>query len=67
MAKPIGGGSYAVLNTEPGWHASDTVDTALPQTVGSLVLARAGDRTFGELPPVTFSELIHDLRSLEDR
>ncbi|MFF5226377.1 DUF4132 domain-containing protein [Dactylosporangium sp. NPDC000521] len=63
MAKPIGGGVYVVLNTEPGWHASDTVDSAPPQTVADLVLARAGGRTFGDLPPVVFfSELIHDLR-----
>ncbi|MET7423931.1 DUF4132 domain-containing protein [Dactylosporangium sp. NPDC005555] len=62
MAKPIGGGVHAVLNTDPGWHASDTVDSAPPQTVADLVLGRAGDRTFGTLPPVVFSELIHDLR-----
>ncbi|MEU0559664.1 DUF4132 domain-containing protein [Dactylosporangium sp. NPDC006015] len=62
MAKPIGGGVYAVLDTEPGWHASDTVDSAPPQTVADLVLVRADGRTFGDLPPVVFSELIHDLR-----
>lgn len=64
MAKPIGDGAYAILTTDPGWHASDTVDTAPPQTVGPVVLARAGTHTFGTLPPVVFSELIHDLRLL---
>ncbi|GAA3254230.1 hypothetical protein GCM10010532_103050 [Dactylosporangium siamense] len=62
MAKPLGGGVHAVLETDPGWHASDTVDSALPQTVGSVVLAGAGNRTFADLPRVAFSELIHDLR-----
>ncbi|SDT66292.1 DUF4132 domain-containing protein [Actinoplanes derwentensis] len=64
MAKPLGGGAWAVLQTDPGWHASDTVDSAPPQTVRELTMVRGGGVTFGDLPPVTFSELIHDLRIL---
>jgi len=65
MAKPLGGGVWAVLETDPGWHASDTVDSAPPQTVGAVTLARGGDRTFGDLPAVACSELVHDLRVLD--
>ncbi|MFC4072292.1 DUF4132 domain-containing protein [Actinoplanes subglobosus] len=65
MAKPLGGGAWAVLGTDPGWHASDTVDSALPQTVDGVTLFRAGDLTLGDLPPVVFSELVHDLRVLD--
>lgn len=61
MAKPLGGRTSAILRTEPGWHASDTVDSAPPQTVEDIALFGA---TGDELPPVTFSELIHDLRML---
>ncbi|MBW6436642.1 DUF4132 domain-containing protein [Actinoplanes hulinensis] len=62
MAKPLGGGVHALLRTDPGWHASDTVDTAPPQTVVDVILVGAGGRGPGDLPPVVFSELVHDLR-----
>jgi hypothetical protein len=65
MAKPLGGGVWAVLETDPGWHASDTVDSAPPQAVGAVTLARGGNVTFRDLTPVAFSELIHDLRVLD--
>jgi hypothetical protein len=65
MAKPLGGGVWALLETDPGWHASDTVDTAPPQTVERVSLVRGGALTFGDLPPVVFSELVHDLRVLD--
>ncbi|HWS37756.1 MAG TPA: DUF4132 domain-containing protein [Actinoplanes sp.] len=61
MAKPLGGRASAILRTDPGWHASDTVDTAPPQTVQDIALFGV---TGDELPPVIFSELIHDLRML---
>jgi hypothetical protein len=65
MAKPLGGGVWALLETDPGWHASDTVETALPQTVERVSLVRGGDLGFADLPPVVFSELVHDLRVLD--
>jgi hypothetical protein len=65
MAKPLGGGVWALLETDPGWHASDTVDSAPPQTVERMSLVRGGGLTFGDLPPVVFSELVHDLRVLD--
>ncbi|BBH66671.1 hypothetical protein ACTI_33560 [Actinoplanes sp. OR16] len=58
MAKPLPAGARAVLHTDPGWHASDTVDSAPPQTVEALTIP-AG------LSPVALSELIHDLRVLD--
>ncbi|MDP9793447.1 hypothetical protein J2S43_001959 [Catenuloplanes nepalensis] len=57
MAKPLPGGGHAMLDTTPGWHASDTVDSAPEQTVRRVVLA-------GDVPPVALSELVHDLRVL---
>ncbi|GIH98417.1 DUF4132 domain-containing protein [Planobispora takensis] len=62
MAKPIGPRVRAVLYTDPGWHASDTVDSVEPQTVRGIGLRGAG--TFGELSPVAFSELVYDLHTL---
>ncbi|WP_052720480.1 DUF4132 domain-containing protein [Actinoplanes rectilineatus] len=56
MAKPLPGGGHAILRTDPGWHASDTVDSAPPQTVVGL--------SYDSAPPVAFSEMIHDLRTL---
>ncbi|MEU4161176.1 DUF4132 domain-containing protein [Actinoplanes sp. NPDC026670] len=64
MAKPLAGGAWAILDTDPGWHASDTVDSALPQTVTGVTLFRSGV-TLGDLPAVVFSELVHDLRVLD--
>ncbi|GAB7039400.1 hypothetical protein JCM9533A_32500 [Catenuloplanes niger JCM 9533] len=63
MAKPLPGGGWAVLDTDPGWHASDTAGSAPEQTVRGLVFS--GDVTFAGLPPVVRSELIHDLRVLD--
>ncbi|MEV6301344.1 DUF4132 domain-containing protein [Actinoplanes sp. NPDC051861] len=65
MAKPVGAGAYALLQTDPGWHPSDTVDSAPPQTVTALTLTRTTTQTFHNLPPVTYSELLHDLRLLD--
>ncbi|WP_033338549.1 DUF4132 domain-containing protein [Catenuloplanes japonicus] len=59
MAKSLPGGGWAVLHTTPGWHASDTVDSAPEQTVGTVEFDATG------LPPVALSELIHDLRVLD--
>ncbi len=64
MARPVGGGVFAILGTDPGWRASDTVDSAPPQTVTGVTPARGGI-TLGDLPPVVFSELVHDLRVLD--
>ncbi|MDQ0364709.1 DUF4132 domain-containing protein [Catenuloplanes indicus] len=63
MAKALPGGGWAVLDTDPGWHASDTVDSALTQTVRGIEFS--GGVTFAGLPPVVRSELVHDLRALD--
>ena len=63
MAKALPGNAWAVLDTDPGWHASDTADSALEQTVRGVEFTDG--ITFAGLPPVVRSELVHDLRALD--
>ncbi len=50
---------WVVLEVEPGWHPSDTVETIGPQTIDAIVM-RGGDATFGKLSAVAFSEVLYD-------
>jgi hypothetical protein len=61
MAKPLGGRLWAVLDTDPGWHASDTAESVEPQRIEDVVF-HGGDAA--ELDPRAYSELAYDLDRL---
>jgi hypothetical protein len=61
MAKPLGGKLWAVLDTDPGWHASDTAESVEPQRIEDVVF-HGGDAA--ELDPRAYSELAYDLDRL---
>ncbi len=52
--------SHTVLYVDPGWHPSETADEIGEQTIEKLQLYGAIKR-FGDLDPILFSELIHDI------
>ena len=62
FAKPMGPRRFAELETEPGWHPSQTAEDIEPQTLGDVVLPE--DVTLGALDPVAFSELVYDVESI---
>ncbi len=63
FAKPIGPNrKFAELETDPGWHPSQTADDIEPQTIGDVRIS--SDLTFGAVDPVIFSELLYDLELL---
>ncbi len=70
LTKPLPGGAEALLRIEPGYRLGIDLAEEPEQTVEPLTLsARAGsgeegDLRFGDLDPVTFSELVRDLESL---
>ena len=55
--KPVGDRAYAELETEPGWHPSQTADDIEPQKLGDVVL----HAPVSELDPVVFSEIVYDV------
>jgi photosystem II stability/assembly factor-like uncharacterized protein len=63
FVKPIGKDGYVELETDPGWHPSQTADDIEPQKIGDVVF-RHGTDTLGTLDPVVFSEIVYDLESL---
>ncbi|WP_146655329.1 DUF4132 domain-containing protein [Labilithrix luteola] len=62
MAQRLDARSFAVLDTEPGWHPSQTADDIEPQRIEGLRLS--GGEGFGSLSPLLFSELVYDLETL---
>jgi hypothetical protein len=60
-AKQIGKTAWASLETEPGWHPSQSADEIEPQTLGDVVLHAEKTARFGELDPVVFSEIVYDV------
>ncbi|GIJ58433.1 DUF4132 domain-containing protein [Virgisporangium aurantiacum] len=61
MAKPLGGKLWAILETDPGWHATDTAESVEPQHIEGVTF-HGGDAA--ELDPRTYSELVYDLDRL---
>jgi hypothetical protein len=53
-----------VINVEPGWHPSDTVESIPPQTIDTIVMQGAQGATFSDLSPITFSEILYDAARL---
>ena len=58
------GDLWAILETTPGWHATDTAETVEPQRVDGLAF-RGGDVT--GVDPRTYSELFYDLHRLVEQ
>jgi len=61
--KALSSGRTIELELDPGIWAGMVVETP-EQTLGLVVLRGDGDPTFGDLDPVTFSELVSDLMAL---
>jgi hypothetical protein len=53
-----------VLDTNPGWHASDTVESVEPQTVTGVTFHHGDPR---DVDTRTYSELAYDLHLLTNR
>jgi photosystem II stability/assembly factor-like uncharacterized protein len=60
MAKPLSGNTWAILDTDPGWHPSDTAESVEPQRVEGITF-HGGD---AEADPRAYSELLYDLHRL---
>lgn len=61
MVKRLGGDTYAALDTDPGWHASDTAESVGPQRVEGV---RFHGGTVADVAPREYSELVYDLHRL---
>jgi hypothetical protein len=61
MGKPVGGKIWAVLDTDPGWHPSDTADTVEPQRLDAIMF-HGGKQS--EVDARAYSELVYDLQLL---
>ena len=63
FVKPLGKDkAYVELETDPGWHPSQTADDIEPQKLGDVVVSFDG--TFAAVDPVVFSEIVYDLESI---
>ena len=60
FVKPVGPKAYVELETDPGWHPSQTADDIEPQKLGDVVF----HAPLGSLDPVVFSEIVYDLESI---
>jgi photosystem II stability/assembly factor-like uncharacterized protein len=60
FVKFVGDKSYVELETDPGWHPSQTADDIEPQKLGDVV----SHAPLGKLDPVVFSEIVYDIESL---
>ncbi len=63
VALALGRKSHAVLHVEPGWHPSETAADVGEQTVEALQLWGEIKR-LGDLDPIQFSELVHDIHHI---
>ena len=62
FVKPVGARAYVELETDPGWHPSQTADDIEPQKLGDVVMRDSS--TLGSLDPVVFSEIVYDVDSI---
>ncbi|MDF2696528.1 MAG: Molybdate metabolism regulator, partial [Labilithrix sp.] len=62
MAHRLGARGWVVLETEPGWHPSQTAGDIEPQRIEGLRLS--GEDGFGNLSPLQFSEIVYDIESI---
>ncbi|WP_203932003.1 DUF4132 domain-containing protein [Virgisporangium ochraceum] len=61
LAKPVSADTWAVLDTDPGWHASDTAESVPPQRIEGV---RFHGADAADVDPRTRSELVYDLHRL---
>lgn len=61
MSRTVAPGVRAVLRFEPGWYPGDFAADVEEQTLQQIHIYAADEVTLGDLSPVAFSELVHDI------
>ncbi len=62
FVKPLEGRAWVELETDPGWHPSQTAEDIEPQKIGDVFVHEP--LTLGALDPVVFSEIVYDVESI---
>jgi len=62
FVKPLADRAWVELETDPGWHPSQTAEDIEPQKIGDVFVHEP--LTLGALDPVVFSEIVYDVESI---